>query len=72
MYKKKSNFFIFFLYLHVYTKYHMKGLKDIIYPIRLNKKFKIKYLEFCEKNGFTMSSRVRWLMEQDMNRKKNE
>lgn len=43
--------------------------KDIIWPIRIKKIFRDNFREFCDKNGYSMSKRIRTLMEEDMNKK---
>lgn len=44
----------------------MKDLKDRTLNIRLEPELKMKYLKFIKQNGYSMSKRIRVLMENDM------
>ncbi len=41
--------------------------KDIIWPLRIKVSFRQDFKEFCDKNGYSMSKRIRTLIEKDMN-----
>lgn len=41
--------------------------KDIIWQLRMKVSFKQKFQEFCDKNGYSISKRMRTLIERDMN-----
>jgi hypothetical protein len=43
-------------------------MKDKILNFRVPEKFLKEYKEFCEKNSFIMSKRIRKLMESDLER----
>lgn len=43
--------------------------KSSVYPIRMEEKLKKDYLEFCNKNSFTMAVRLRFLIKKDMSKK---
>lgn len=43
---------------------------DIIWPIRIKKDFRDDFKKFCDENGYSMSKRIRTLMEMDMNQNK--
>lgn len=38
--------------------------------IRINKEIKKQYIEFCNKNGYSLSKRIKLLIELDLNEKK--
>lgn len=40
--------------------------KDVIWPIRMKESFKVKFKDFCDKNGYSMNKRVKFLMEKDL------
>ena len=41
--------------------------KDTTMTFRLESEFKIKYLKYCEENGYSYGKRLRLLMEKDLN-----
>ncbi len=43
-----------------------KKEKEIIWPIRLKESLKNEFKEFCDKNGYSMTKRLRALMEMDI------
>ncbi len=38
-----------------------------IVGIRINKEFKDSYMSFCDKNGYSLSKRIKLFMKKDMN-----
>jgi|688.fasta_scaffold918520_2 hypothetical protein len=46
-----------------------KNEMDEIFPIRMTKEFKDEFKLFCDKNGYSMSKRIRLIMKEDMTSK---
>ena len=46
----------------------LTGMSEI-FPIRMTKEFKNKFKVFCSKNGYSMSKRIRLIMNEDMKNK---
>jgi antitoxin component of RelBE/YafQ-DinJ toxin-antitoxin module len=46
----------------------MKNIKnkEAIIILRLEEKLKLNYLRFCKENGYSLSKRIRVLLENDM------
>ena len=43
-----------------------------IFPIRLSKEFKKEYKDYCDKNGYSMTKRIKLLMNNDMGKINND
>lgn len=43
--------------------------QSVVYPVRLTRRLKNSYLNFCKENGHVMSARLRFLMKKDMEEK---
>ncbi len=43
-----------------------KESEFITYPVSLKKETKTKFLEYCQKNGFSISKRIQILIQQDI------
>ena len=41
-------------------------MKNVKLTIRVNDEFRKKYKEFCDKKGYSLSKRIRLLLEHDM------
>jgi len=41
-------------------------IKEAVLSIRLEEVLKLEYLKFCKKNGYSLSKRLRVLIEEDM------
>jgi predicted DNA-binding protein len=44
--------------------------KDVVWPIRMKISLQQRFKELCDKNGYSMSKRVKILMEKDINEAK--
>jgi antitoxin component of RelBE/YafQ-DinJ toxin-antitoxin module len=49
-----------------------KILKNELIQLRLDTNLKSKYLEYCEKNGYSISKRIRLLIRKDLKNEKKD
>ena len=60
----------FFIFIIVVTSYNImkeyKNKEDNI-RIRIDSELKNRYQEYCDENGFSISKRIRLLLEKDLN-----
>jgi antitoxin component of RelBE/YafQ-DinJ toxin-antitoxin module len=47
-----------------------KKESDIVWPIRMKKNLKDRFKKHCDENGYSMSKRIRTMMEMDINKNK--
>lgn len=47
-----------------------KETTDVVWPIRMSKKLKDKFKEYCDKNGYSMNKKIKLLIENTIKNEK--
>jgi hypothetical protein len=56
--------------IYLYKQFKMKKEKtECMIGFRISNKFKKSYMDFCDKNGYNFSKRIKFFMKNDMCKK---